>query len=611
MQPSLLTNPPREFSLMPFWFWNDQLDEAELLRQIADFEAHGVHAFVIHPRVGLPRDIGWMSEPMLDFMRLAIEEAKRRDMLVMLYDEGMYPSGSSSGQVVAKNPEHQCRCLALMSADEEVPADHAGVLEFEHNGQRHQIVDRPVDSFIRGLHYIDAGPAEDEPPAADILNPEAVQSFIECVHDVYANRFGEHFGKTIFGIFTDEPNPLGRLRERGVWPGTTGIVSEVSRILGFDFTPHLPALFFDDWPDAEERREQYRFAIGRRLEQTWYTPLSEWCDRHGIRLCGHPDKGDEIGVLRHFDVPGQDVVWRWVEPDNSNAIEGPESTQGKASSSSKLHLGRERNSNECIGAFGRETTFDEVKWVAHWLLTRGVDLLIPHAFYYSIRGPRVDERPPQVGPNAPWWDHFKPFADECRRLCWINATGRPVCDIAILTGDRCPWAAAKVLFENQRDFNYLEARLLLDGTAVATADGIKVGGMEYRPLVVEDDALLSDEVRDRLAPFVESNRLIRHDATMLNRISDMSEVEPIVANAGAGLRVRRIVCDGDAEYAMLFNEAGGPTDGLHLLPGFSDGVERVDLAAGETVPLPRRPHSPGPELALDRHEFGLLRRQLG
>jgi hypothetical protein len=53
-------DPPREFSLMPFWFWNDDLTEAEILRQIADFEAHGVYGFVIHPRVGLPRSKGWI-----------------------------------------------------------------------------------------------------------------------------------------------------------------------------------------------------------------------------------------------------------------------------------------------------------------------------------------------------------------------------------------------------------------------------------------------------------------------------------------------------------------------------------------------------------------------
>ena len=64
---------------MPFWFWNDDLDEAELLRQIDDFEQHGVHGFVIHPRVGLPRTLGWMSENLLHFYDVAI--AAVRDFL--------------------------------------------------------------------------------------------------------------------------------------------------------------------------------------------------------------------------------------------------------------------------------------------------------------------------------------------------------------------------------------------------------------------------------------------------------------------------------------------------------------------------------------------------
>ena len=169
--------PPIEFSLCPFWFWNDDLSEPEILRQIADFQAHGVHAFVIHPRVGLPKEIGWMSEPMLRFIRLAVEEAERRGMWVVLYDEGMYPSGSSSGQVVAENPTYQCRGLERRPAGSSVgPGENvlAGNAVWI-------IVERPIDSVIRGLHYIGEGPEEETPPAADLLNPDAVGCFIRKV----------------------------------------------------------------------------------------------------------------------------------------------------------------------------------------------------------------------------------------------------------------------------------------------------------------------------------------------------------------------------------------------------------------------------------------------
>jgi hypothetical protein len=58
-------NPPAEYSLCPFWFWNDELSEEEIARQIEDFRAHGVYGFVIHPRAGLPKSIGWMSKNMI------------------------------------------------------------------------------------------------------------------------------------------------------------------------------------------------------------------------------------------------------------------------------------------------------------------------------------------------------------------------------------------------------------------------------------------------------------------------------------------------------------------------------------------------------------------
>ena len=99
----------REFSQAPFWFWNDELNEEEISRQLDEFQARGVHAFVIHPRAGLPESLAWMSIRLLDYMRFAIEEAKQRNMWVILYDEGMYPSGSSAGQVVAENPDFACR----------------------------------------------------------------------------------------------------------------------------------------------------------------------------------------------------------------------------------------------------------------------------------------------------------------------------------------------------------------------------------------------------------------------------------------------------------------------------------------------------------------------
>jgi hypothetical protein len=570
-------NPPREFGLMPFWFWNDDLSEIELARQIADFDAHGVTGFVIHPRVGLPRDIGWMSERMLHFVRFAVEEAKRREMTVIFYDEGMYPSGSSSGQVVARNPAHHCRGLAKLDlAEGEEPALQPGqnlvALVKRASGQRLAVIDRQVDSFIRGIHYIGEGPAEDEPPAGDILNPEAVQSFIELVYDKYAAAVGDHFGKTVVGIFTDEPGLLGRCRERNVRPGTTGILEHVNALLGYDFTPHLPALWYDEEPEARRYREAYGWALDKRLEETYYRPLSEWCARHNIWLMGHPAGSEDIGAQRYFHVPGQDIVWRWVQPNDSSALEGSHATQAKCSSSAMIHLGRRRNSNECFGAFGHNFTWEEMKWIVDWCFVRGVNWLFPHAFFYSVRGPRWDERPPDVGPNAAWWGDYKPFADYCRRMCWLNTDSAHICQIAILgEANRLPWEAAKVCQQHQRDFNYLEMRHLWEDAGVDEA-GIRLRGMHYRALIIDGPLAIPNRALPALERLIRAGRVIlwgeaklamagalrpRDEKELLAALDRLAMPDLTITPAHPDIRYRHVV-KGGAHYYVLTNEGMHP-----------------------------------------------------
>jgi len=605
--PQSWLQPPRAFSVTPFWFWNDTLDEREIVRQIADMQAHGVYGFVIHPRVGLPRDLGWMSERLLYFYDVAIEEARRRKMRVILYDEGMYPSGAASGQVVAANPSFRCRCLAaldLADGAEPVLSDDANLVAVTEraNGRRIAVIDRPADSSIRGLHYVGNGPAEDEPPAADILNPAAVAEFIHLVYDRFAARFGQHFGVTIPAIFTDEPAPLGRLREQGVAPGTRGILPEVSRILGYDFTPHLPALWFDDEPNAPRFRAEYDLAIAKRLEETFYAQLYAWCDAHGVALTGHPAQGCDIGPLRYFHVPGQDLVWRWVLPDHPSALEGREATQAKCSASAMLHGGRRRNANECCGAYGHELTWEEMTWLAHWCFIRGVNWLIPHAFYYSVRGPRWDERPPDVGPHAAWWGRYRNYADACRRLSWLNTGGRHVCHVAILgQSNALPWRPAKACMEHQRDFNYLEERHLWEDARV-DAGGIRLRGMHYHALIVGGPA--DPRAEAALSALDRKGRLIRYldemtDAELIGRLDELAPRDIRISPPAPGVRVRHSVRGGRHVF-MLFNETASAVEMQVDLPVTGE-ASVFDPWTAESVPLPA-----DGRLALAGHAFRII-----
>lgn len=592
---------PREFSLMPFWFWNDTLDGATILDQIDQMQRRGVYGFVIHPRVGLPRDCGWMSRKFLDFMHIAIDEAARRGMKVVLYDEGMYPSGSSCGQVVEKYPDLAARGLALHDAGAALPEGANVIAEFERDGKRVWIVDRRVDSFIRGLHYIGEGPAEDEPPAGDILNPRTAEAIIELVYSVFTREFKKHLSTTVLGIFTDEPSPLAKCRERGVFPGSAHALGPISQLMGRDVRAELWKLW--DKSDAGNAfRDAYKHAVRLRLNQTWYKPLSDFCAANGTALCGHPDHGDEIGAQRFFHIPGQDAVWRWVERGNINAIEGRESTQAKCSSSAMIHLGRRRNSNEFCGAYGHQTTFEEVIWLANWCLVRGVNLLFPHAFYYSIRGPRKDERPPQIGLHTPEWDSgaFKAFADHCRCICYLNTDSTHICHTAILTdGDRCPWPAAATLLRRQRDFNYLDPDALLE-RATVDSDGIAIAGMRYRLLVIDGTGALGAPVEAALAPMIAAGRVVRWapgaaapgdvptlDAPdeLVARVDQAGPVPVRIGDAPDALRVRTVEKSG-VRYSFLFNESPLPIE-VHLAPEMAvTGIDdSATVSPGRPVPL--------------------------
>lgn len=251
--------------------------------------------------------------------------------------------------------------------------------------------------------------------------------------------------------------------------------------------------------------------------------------------------------------------------------------------------------------------------MAKWLLIRGVNLLVPHAFYYSVRGPRAAERPPQLGPHAPWWPRYAEHADFCRRLCWLNTDSQHQCRVAILSSvNGLPWRSAKVLFENQVDFNYLDEDTLLDEARV-DGQGIWAGDMHYDVLVVEagfplrrwggsessaegivksmdvekdldedrsldidkdgdldvdsdlhGEDLYDDLGKDALTALYKAGRIVLYDPTAgkegmeqqcLQFLRRFTRADSPVSEADPGIRVRTVTKMG-VRWTMLFNEVG-------------------------------------------------------
>lgn len=450
----LLKNPPKEYSPVPFWFLNGDLNRAEIERQLRDFCDHGVYGVVLHPRIGLPERIGYLSDTFFEAIGDALQAAEQLGMRVVLYDEGMYPSGSACGQVVAGHPELASRGIALADA----PAVGDAVL-CETEGK--YLVERFSGGTLRGIHFGEDDGEANQPKSADILNPEAVERFIALTHEAYYARFARYFGKTVIGFFTDEPSILGR-NVQGMFPWTRGFAAMFQAAGGN--LAGLAALF-----SGQENADTalYHRLILQREGDVYYARLSNWCRKHGIALMGHPHQSDDIEVQRFFGVPGQDLVFRWVAPETGGTA-GMDSTMAKCSADMARHMGCRRNSNECFGACNRQNnpwhfTGGDMKWYIDWLTVRGVNLLIPHAFYYSLEGPRSGERPPDVGPGSIWWPHYRLWADYMARLCALMAKGEYRADIAVLCRNRDLHAEAVApLFQTQKSFEYLPESLWAD-----------------------------------------------------------------------------------------------------------------------------------------------------
>lgn len=585
-------NPPKEFSPLPFWFWNDTFDEKEIIRQIQEMNDKGVNGFIIHPRIGIPHEIPYMSETFLNYVECAVKEAHRLGMQVILYDEGMYPSGSAHGMVVEKNPEFATRGLRLeesLSSKPSLEKDEKLIctLIAEKTGEKSLCPDsiceyvdgelaenyvflHLIEGFtyghIRGIH-IGEDDWESPPRSADILNPESVAVFMELTHERYYKRLSKYFGNTVIGIFTDEPCVSGREGDARMCAWTIGFADRLKNN-GISLSM-LPALWYDLGEETVAIRKNYRTVVKEQLTESFYKQISDWCSAHNIALVGHPAHSGDIGLLDYFHIPAQDLIFRRVAPENELGLVGIESTQAKCSSDAARHHNRRRNANECFACSGKngvEWAFnaDDMKWMMDWLFVRGVNMLVPHAFFYSLDGERrFGERPPDVGQNNIWWKYYDTISDYIKRMSYMMTDSVNVTSTAVLCeADFLPYEVAKPLYENQLEFNYLEEALINNGKCSIEDGKLCIASQCYTTLIIENAKLLSDKIV-RFAS--EGGKVIVLNPAgydipkgvisvdKAEKLVDLMEKDLSILPANKDLRVSHVIKDGEHFY-VLSNE---------------------------------------------------------
>lgn len=546
--------PDAEYTMYPFWFWNDAFTFEEIDRQILDFKAKGVDGFIIHPRIGVPESIPYLSDTFMSFVRHAVETAAREGMHVILYDEAMYPSGSCHGMVVAENPEFASRGLRMEEGEGTLDKGEKLVTRVTTGGKTYSFIEGFTGGRIRGIHFGEDDGEPGAPMSTDLLNPEAIATYIRLTHERYYEVLSEYFGNTVIAMFTDEPSIRGRDGDSRMKPWTNGFLDYYIENGGS--VEDLPHFWLDIDETSLQKRTRYRRCYTKLLGEVYFKTISEWCENHHIALAGHPGASDEITLLQYFHVPGQDLIFRRVAPENNSAIEGIESVQAKCSSDAARHSGRRRNMNECFacsGQFGEWSfTADDMKWMTDWLFVRGVNMIVPHAFFYSMRDARKDERPPDVGPNNLWWPYYAQYATYVKRMSYMLTDAVNQARVAVLCGAwALPHESVKPLYTSQIEFNYLDDENLLRCTV--ENGSLRIEKQVYTHIFVEDSALLSPAVQKILDEFQKGGGTVSYEKCMARpqaRLTPHSDM----------LRVTHFIKDG-VRFYLLVNEGDTPIAG--------------------------------------------------
>ena len=544
----LFNHPPKQYREVPFWSWNDDLDPQELARQISLMDKAGWGGFFMHARVGLRTP--YLGSRWMECIRASVQAAQEHHMQAWLYDEDKWPSGFAGGLSVAENPAFRSQCLVckvdnrpalLAERIATFAAREVADQLIDIHADDHPVLAAPQDRLIQfyplrapvgqawynGFSYV------------DLLNPQAVQAFLQTTHEAYAREFGGDFGKTIPGIFTDEPayQSSGGWNSPGVRyvPWTNGFPEYFKTVNGYDLIPYLPHLFLNISEDSQAYRYDFWRTITRRFVESYTRQVADWCHAKGLAYTGHYMAEDTLhsqiqwigSAMAHYpamDIPGIDKLSRSINEGAGTAL------TVKQLDSVVCQLGKPRALCENYGCSGQDFAHTGRKWIGDWAYVLGITLNNPHLALYSLRGDNKRDYPQNIFYQQPWWPENPLIADYFSRLSYVLSQGQRAVDLLIIHPIGSAWSLFQpmatygvdqldealntlvmTLLRHQRDFHFGDESLMAPGGETparveAWPDGprLVVGKMTYRLVIVPPGVTLARSTVDLLNAFAQA-----------------------------------------------------------------------------------------------------------
>ena len=365
-----------------FWYWNATPVPSVMRRQLERLKQAGFDCVYLHP---LPdgfhnqtflkgMEIPWLGKRYFELAHIMLEECRRLDLTMMLYDEGGWPSGGCLDRMVQEHPENRARFLVKRQ---------------------------------------DGSIAEVTEEFPDLLRKKTTLDFIAMSYEPCFRELGAEFGKTIRGIFTDEPF----WRVFRYWEDAVRFTPEMEEVAReryhCSFAEEILPLLWQGTgklPGAADARRKYFEICSELFARNYSEVLGRWCAEHHIALEGHLDnedsffvdgsRGNFIRCLDAFHTPGVDVIWRQSYPPRTHCF------WARFAQAAAIRSHRADTLCECFNVYTYGITPRVMNWVANDLLVKGITRLVPMPYLYGDRGRRKVCCSTDFSPRVPQWDAF-------------------------------------------------------------------------------------------------------------------------------------------------------------------------------------------------------------
>lgn len=486
-----------KYKCVPFWSWNDELDEETLIKQIDWMHDNGVGGFFMHARGGLTTP--YLGEKWFNCIEACLKRAKELDMEAYAYDENGWPSGFVGGKLLENINNRDCYVTYKMGE-----YDENAVISFDVS--KDEIKQVRQGSNVMNM-YINRSTS-----TVDILDPKVVDQFISLTHEQYKKH--DKY-KNLRGFFTDEPQYY-----RWGTPFTYMLEDYFKTHYNEDVYSRLALLFLE-----KEGYRDYRYKYFKALQDlmlnNFAKKIYDWCSSNGYKLTGHfveeVTMGYQImgcgGVMPFYEyehIPGVDHLGRGVY--NHIAY--------KQLGSVMAQLGKKQGIVEEFALSGWDATPMELKRIAEYYMVGGANLMCQHLLPYSEHGQRKRDYPEHFSIINPWVEKgFKDFNDYFSSINELLANSEEIVNVGLFEPIRTAYFTYLRDKENvgfnvetlDEDFRQINDELVKEGIPYHILDEVimakhghvegdilVVGKMKYKFIVIPKGTLTMDASTYRL-----------------------------------------------------------------------------------------------------------------